>query len=106
MIFGLPAAAVAMVMAAPKENRKLAGSAVISAGITSFLTGITEPIEFTFLFLAPWLYWGVHAVYCAISFWLMSLLGMNMGMSFSGGLLDFIVYGALPDALHKQANSY
>lgn len=106
MIFGLPAAAVAMVMAAPKENRKLAGSAVISAGITSFLTGITEPIEFTFLFLAPWLYYGVHAVYCAISFWLMSLLGMNMGMSFSGGLLDFIVYGALPDALGKQANSY
>ncbi len=52
MIFGLPAAA-AMVMAAPKENRKMAGSIVISAGFTAMLTGITEPIEFTFLFLAP-----------------------------------------------------
>ncbi len=53
MIFGLPAAAAAMVMAAPKENRKMAGSIVISAGFTAMLTGITEPIEFTFLFLAP-----------------------------------------------------
>ena len=53
MMFGLPAAAAAMVMAAPKENRKMAGSLVASAGATSFLTGITEPIEFTFLFLAP-----------------------------------------------------
>lgn len=53
MVFGLPAAAAAMVMAAPKENRKQAGSIVISAGLTSFLTGITEPMEFSFLFLAP-----------------------------------------------------
>ncbi|MGL5205734.1 MAG: PTS transporter subunit EIIC, partial [Metamycoplasmataceae bacterium] len=66
MMFGLPAAAAAMVMAAPKENRKMAGSIVISAGATAFLTGITEPIEFTFLFLAPWLFWGFHAFFCAL----------------------------------------
>ena len=66
MMFGLPAAAVAMIVAAPKgQNRKLALSAVLGAALTSFLTGITEPIEFTFLFLSPVLFWGFHAVFCA-----------------------------------------
>lgn len=106
MIFGLPAAAAAMVMAAPKQNRKQAGSIVISAGLTSFLTGITEPMEFSFLFLAPWLYYGVHAVLCAISFWLMSLLGANVGQTFSGGLIDLSIYGFLPDGLGYSVNSY
>lgn len=106
MVFGLPAAAAAMVMAAPKENRKQAGSIVISAGLTSFLTGITEPMEFSFLFLAPWLYYGVHAVLCAISFWLMSLLGANVGQTFSGGLIDLSIYGFLPDGLGYSVNSY
>ncbi|MDK2819494.1 MAG: glucose PTS transporter subunit IIA, partial [Mycoplasmataceae bacterium] len=102
MMFGLPAAAAAMVMAAPKENRKMAGSMVASAGATSFLTGITEPLEFTFLFLAPWLFWGFHAFFAAMSFGLMTWIGLifpsiapHIGMTFSGGALDWIIYGAV-----------
>ncbi|WP_052663405.1 PTS transporter subunit IIABC [[Mycoplasma] testudinis] len=106
MIFGLPAASAAMVMAAPKQNRKTALSIVGSAALTSFLTGITEPIEFTFLFLAPWLFWGVHTVYAAISFWLMSLLGANVGQTFSGGIIDLGIYGFLPDGLGYHVNSF
>lgn len=106
MIFGLPAAAAAMVMAAPKDQRKTALSIVGSAGLTSLITGITEPIEFTFLFLAPWLFWGVHTIYAAISFWLMSLLGANVSQTFSGGIIDLGIYGFLPDGLGYQVNSY
>lgn len=107
MIFGLPAAGAAMIIAAPKgENRKLAFSAIIGAVFTTFLTGITEPIEFTFLFLAPALFWGFHATLCAISFWLMNLLHANMGMTFSGGLIDFTIYGILPDALGAKADCW
>ncbi|MGL5617820.1 MAG: glucose PTS transporter subunit IIA [Metamycoplasmataceae bacterium] len=102
MMFGLPAAAAAMVMAAPKENRKMAGSIVVSAGATAFLTGITEPIEFTFLFLAPWLFWGFHAFFCALSFGAMTWVGLmipsiapHIGMTFSGGALDWVIYGAV-----------
>lgn len=107
MMFGLPAAAIAMVMAAPKENRKMAASIVLSAGFTAMLTGITEPIEFTFLFLAPWLFWGVHAFFCALSFGLMNWVGLiaaaaghqelapHIGMSFSGGLIDWVIYGGI-----------
>ncbi|WAM02882.1 PTS transporter subunit EIIC [Mycoplasmopsis felis] len=64
MIFGLPAAAAAMILAAPKENRKLALGTVVPAAFTSIITGVTEPIEFTFLFLAPLLFWGFHALIC------------------------------------------
>ncbi|WP_052663887.1 PTS transporter subunit IIABC [Mycoplasmoides alvi] len=106
MIFGLPAAAGAMIMAAPKENRKTAFSIVGSAALTSLLTGITEPLEFTFLFLAPWLYWGIHAVLCAFSFWFMSLFGANLGMTFSGGLIDYTIYGIVPDALGANVHSW
>lgn len=102
MMFGLPAAGVAMVMAAPKENRRMAGSVVISASLTCFLTGITEPLEFTFLFLAPWLFWGFHAFFCALSFGLMNWIGLivpdiapHVGMTFSGGIIDWIIYGAI-----------
>lgn len=107
MMFGLPAAAAAMIVAAPKENRKMAASIIASAGGTAFLTGITEPIEFTFLFLAPWLFWGVHAFFCALSFGLMNWIGLIMastgnpglaphiGMSFSGGFIDWVIYGAI-----------
>ncbi|MGL5916986.1 MAG: glucose PTS transporter subunit EIIB [Culicoidibacterales bacterium] len=63
---------------------------------TSFLTGITEPLEFTFLFLAPGLYYGVHAVLAGFSFMLMHMLNVGVGMTFSGGLLDFVLYGVLP----------
>lgn len=107
MIFGLPAAAAAITMAAPKgDARKLAFSTVAGAALTSFLTGITEPIEFTFLFLAPALYYGFHAVFCAISFWLMNLFGAHVGMTFSGGAIDFVVYGVIPDAQGAHANCY
>lgn len=107
MMFGLPAAAAAMIVAAPKGNRKMAASIIASAGATAFLTGITEPIEFTFLFLAPWLFWGVHAFFCALSFGLMNWIGLIMaatnnpglaphiGMSFSGGFIDWVIYGGI-----------
>ena len=102
MMFGLPAAAAAMVTAAPKENRKMAASLVASAGATSFLTGITEPIEFTFLFLAPWLFWGFHCLFAALSFGFMVWIGLmfpsiapHIGMTFSGGALDWIIYGGV-----------
>lgn len=102
MMFGLPAAGAAMVMAAPKENRRMAGSVVISASLTCFLTGITEPLEFTFLFLAPWLFWGFHAFFCALSFGLMNWIGLivpdiapHVGMTFSGGIIDWTIYGAI-----------
>ncbi|MDR3257608.1 MAG: PTS transporter subunit EIIC, partial [Mycoplasmataceae bacterium] len=108
MMFGLPIAAVAMILVVPKgsENRKQAFAIIGSSAITSFLTGITEPLEFTFLFLAPWLFWGIHAPLAGISFWLMNVLGAHMGMTFSGGALDFIVYGILPDATGHVANCY
>ncbi len=107
MMFGLPAAAAAMIVAAPKgQNRKLALSAVLGAALTSFLTGITEPIEFTFLFLSPVLFWGFHAVFCAISFWLMNILYANMGIAFSAGLIDFSIYGVLPDVLGARVDCW
>lgn len=102
MMFGLPAAGAAMVMAAPKENRKVASSIIVSAAFTAFLTGITEPIEFTFLFLAPWLFWGFHAFFCALAFGLMNWIGLiipsaapHIGMTFSGGIIDWIIYGGV-----------
>ena len=95
-MFGLPAAAAAMVVACPKENRKLALSIVASAGFTSFLTGITEPLEFTFLFLAPALFFGFHAFMCALSFLMANVLSVHIGMAFSGGFLDLVVYGMVP----------
>lgn len=97
MIFGIPAAATAMLVATPKENRKQTFAIVGSAALTSFLTGITEPFEFTFLFASPVLFWGVHATFCALSFWLTAFLGANIGQTFSGGVLDLIIYGVVPD---------
>ncbi len=96
MTMALPAAAAAMIFAAPKENRKVAMGAIIPAAVTSFTTGVTEPIEFTFLFLAPWLFWGFHAVMAGFSFMLMKVSGAHMGMTFSGGFIDMIVYGMIP----------
>ncbi|UUD35186.1 glucose PTS transporter subunit IIA [Mycoplasmopsis caviae] len=96
MILGLPGAAVAMILAAPKENRKVAAGTVIPAALTAMITGVTEPIEFTFLFLAPWLFWGFHAFFCALAFMLANLLGVHIGMTFSGGIMDLIIYGIIP----------
>ncbi|VEU75887.1 PTS transporter subunit IIABC [Mycoplasmopsis columboralis] len=104
MMFGLPAAALAMVFAAPKENRKVALSAVLPSAITTIVTGVTEPIEFTFLFLSPFLFWGFHAFFAGISFMLANLLGVHIPMIFSGGLLDLTIYGIVP--LAKGTNFY
>ena len=89
-MFALPAAAIAMWRAAKPENRKLVGGVMISAALTSFLTGITEPIEFSFMFVAPALYF-VHAVLCAIGYGLCIALGIRHGMTFSHGLIDYLV---------------
>ncbi len=96
MIFGLPAAGAAMIMAAKKENREVAMSIIGAAALTSFLTGITEPIEFTFLFLAPMLFYGFHVPMAGISFWVLNVAGANVGLTFSGGLFDLLIYGLLP----------
>ena len=93
MQWGLPAAGAAMVMAAPKENRRVAMAVVFPAAVTSFMTGVTEPIEFTFLFLAPWLFFGFHAFFCALSFMLMNVLSVHIAQSLSGGFLDLVLYG-------------
>ncbi len=105
MNYGLPAAGLAMILAAKKENREVVTSIIGSAALTAFLTGITEPIEFTFLFLAPFLYYGFHVWMCGISFWLMNLLGANVGMTFGGGFIDYTLYGLLPMAtgFHNRA---
>ncbi len=114
-LFALPAAGAAMIMAAPKgENRKLAISVVASASFVCFLTGITEPLEFTFLFLAPWLYWGFHAFMGAVAYMIptcMSLymptgMGCHLAFSFSSGFLDFTIYGIIQDAKHSGSNCY
>lgn len=96
MQFALPAAAAAMIWMAPKENRRLAAGAVIPAALTSFVTGVTEPIEFTFLFLSPFLFWGFHAFMCALAFCLMNILGAHIAQTFSGGFIDLVLYGIIP----------
>ena len=94
MMFGLPAACLAMYHAIPKINRKANGSFYFSSALTSFLTGITEPIEFSFLFVAPWLY-VVHAFLDGLSFLVADLLSIRIGNSFSGGVIDFMLFGVL-----------
>jgi PTS system D-glucosamine-specific IIC component len=95
MMFGLPAAALAMYLTAKTHRRKVVAGLFFSAALTSFLTGITEPIEFTFLFVAPLLF-VIHAVFAGISFMLMEILNIHIGLSFSGGLIDFLLFGVLP----------
>jgi N-acetylglucosamine PTS system EIICBA or EIICB component len=93
MLFGLPAAAYAMYRAADRENRKATGAVMGSSGFTSFLTGITEPIEFSFLFLAPALY-AAHAVLCGIALVVAESVNMLIGFGFSAGLIDYLLaYG-------------
>ncbi|WP_461202940.1 PTS transporter subunit EIIC [Enterococcus sp. N342-3-1-2] len=94
MMFGLPAACYAMYRAIPKENRKKNGGLYFSGALTSFLTGITEPIEYMFLFVAPWLY-VIHAFLDGLSFYFADLLNIRVGNSFSGGLIDFLLFGVL-----------
>jgi PTS system D-glucosamine-specific IIC component len=94
MIFGLPGAALAMYSCADKKRRRVAGGLLLSAALTSMLTGITEPIEFTFLFVAPVLY-VIHSVLAGLSYMLMHLLGVSVGMTFSGGIIDLFLFGIL-----------
>jgi PTS system D-glucosamine-specific IIC component len=91
MIFGLPAAALAIYQEARPEKKKVVGGIMLSAALTSFLTGITEPIEFSFLFVAPLLY-AVHCLFAGLSFMLMDVLGVKAGMTFSGGIIDLIMF--------------
>lgn len=94
MIFGLPGAALAMYRTARPEKRKVVGGLLLSAALTSMLTGITEPIEFTFLFVAPALY-GLHCVFAGAAYMLMHMCGVGVGMTFSGGLIDMFLFGIL-----------
>ncbi len=96
MIFGFPAAAYAMYRQAKPERKSDVKGLMISSSLTSVFTGITEPLEFSFLFASPLLYFGVHCVLAAFSFALMHFLQVGVGLTFSGGLLDFILYGVLP----------
>ena len=95
MMFGLPGAALAMYKTAHPSKKKVVGSLLISAAVTAFLTGITEPLEFTFIFVAPVLY-GIHCVLAGLSFMLMDIFNVFIGMTFSGGLIDFSLFGLLP----------
>ena len=92
-MYGLPAAAIAIAHAAKPENRAKVMGIMLSAALTSFLTGITEPIEFAFLFVAPVLY-AIHALLAGSAFVLTNMLGMVHGTSFSHGLIDFVVLSA------------
>lgn len=94
MMFGLPAAALAMYRTADSKNKKIVGGLLFSAALTSFLTGITEPIEFTFLFVAPVLY-GIHAVLEGLSYAILYLLDVTVGVTFSRGIIDFTLFGLL-----------
>jgi len=96
MMFGLPAAALAIYQTAKPENKKVVAGLMISAALTSFLTGITEPLEFSFLFVAPVLY-GIHVLLAGTSFLVMHLLGVKIGMTFSGGFIDYFLLGILPN---------
>lgn len=94
MIFGLPGAALAMYKTAKPEKRKVVGGLLLSAALTSMLTGITEPLEFTFLFVAPLLY-GIHCVFAGLAYMLMHIFKVGVGMTFSGGLIDMFLFGIL-----------
>lgn len=91
MMFGLPAAALAMYHVARPEKKKLVGGIMLSGALTSFLTGITEPIEFTFLFVAPVLY-AIHCIFAGLSFMVLEMLGVKAGLTFSGGVIDYLLF--------------
>lgn len=101
MMFGLPAAALAIYHEARPEKKVVVGGLMASAALTSFLTGITEPLEFSFLFVAPVLF-GIHAIFAGLSFMTMHLLNVKIGMTFSGGLIDYILFGLI----NPQTNAW
>lgn len=90
MMFGLPGAALAMYVTAKTTRRKVVGGILLSASVASFFVGVTEPLEFSFLFLAPWLYL-IHAVFMGISLAISALLPVRMGFGFSGGFIDLVL---------------
>jgi glucose PTS system EIICBA or EIICB component len=96
MMFGLPAAALAIYHEARPEHKKVVAGIMGSAALTSFLTGITEPIEFSFLFVAPLLF-AIHTIFAGLSFMIMHILNVKIGMTFSGGVIDFILFGIIPN---------
>ncbi|SDI27221.1 glucose-specific PTS transporter subunit IIBC [Alteribacillus bidgolensis] len=97
MMFGLPVAALAIYHCAKPENKKYVAGIMGSAALTSFLTGITEPLEFSFLFVAPLLF-AVHTIFAGLSFMVMHLLNVKIGMTFSGGVIDYFLFGIIPNA--------
>lgn len=90
MMFGLPAACLAMYRQARPENRAAVGGVLLSMGLTALLTGVTEPVEFSFMFLAPLLY-AIHAVLTGLSMALMHALDVRLGFTFSAGLFDYLL---------------
>lgn len=94
MIFGLPGAALAMYTCAKKSKKRTAGGLLLSAALTAMLTGITEPLEFTFLFVAPILY-AIHCIFAGAAYMLMHILNVGVGMTFSGGIIDLTLFGIL-----------
>ena len=94
MIFGLPGAALAMYRTANPEKKKAVAGLLLSAALTSMITGITEPLEFTFLFVAPLLY-GIHCVFAGLAYMLMHVFKVGVGMTFSGGLIDMFLFGIM-----------
>lgn len=94
MMFGLPGAALAIYHCSKKKNRKVVAGILLSAALTSFLTGITEPLEFSFLFVAPLLYL-VHAIFDGLAFMMADLFNITVGQTFSGGFIDFVLFGIL-----------
>ncbi|MEI5909490.1 glucose-specific PTS transporter subunit IIBC [Bacillus spongiae] len=101
MMFGLPAAALAIYHEARPERKVIVAGIMGSAALTSFLTGITEPIEFSFLFVAPALF-AIHTIFAGLSFMTMHLLDVKIGMTFSGGLIDYILFGLI----NPQTNAW
>lgn len=96
MMFGLPAAALAIYHEAKPEKKASVAGIMASAALTSFLTGITEPIEFSFLFVAPVLF-GIHTIFAGLSFMFMHILNVKIGMTFSGGVIDYLLFGVIPN---------
>lgn len=103
MVFWIPAAGLAMIMSAPKEKRKIVTGVVGTAALTSFLTGITEPFEYTFLFVAPLLFFGFHIFMAGTSYMFAQLAGVYYGPTF-GGIIDLVIYGIIPQATGQSTN--
>ena len=94
MIFGLPGAALAMYRCAKPEKKKAAGGLLLSAALACMFTGITEPIEFSFLFVAPMLF-AVQVILAGSAYMVAHILNIAVGLTFSGGLLDLVIFGVL-----------